>query len=457
MLGKQLKNIDYNQLDLPQTVIEYEVLDEHGNQIMISGAEELKKLAACVNEIKQSDGSVVKEYILNDPKVIEQIRNQMKTKSQTSVDRFSPLPSLSSTLTSSNPFVSQVKQQIQKFQQIPPPPPPPIVQKTTNTFEFRTKRGKVLQLSLFSDNATDSDCEELRSLLKKNEPECPKLVEQNQKNYAFQPKNTSMYKSGSLDNILDPKPVNNIKTPQAQKTNLPVYLNYLNQTKSISNMNKLETKTNLNEINSKSQDNLSDKKAMINQTYTKSSRPNYMHPIINDVKNIQINNSNAKSKLNKSLDNLDVKEKTVTPEMTEQLVLKLLLHQLSLQKEEKYKKRFEEEDDGTSLSNDTFSSSSCNSKAKIGGILANRNVCPQSTTSANVSSGSGIASSSNGSNANFNLNKNKKMLFQKSMSNFNFCMNETNESDMDDFENLIHKKNMNQFNAAKNKLKQNFF
>lgn len=89
-------------------MVEYEILDEQGNQIMINGAEELKKLAACVNEIKQSDGSIVKEYILNDPKVIEKIRSQIKNQSQTSVDRFSPLPSITSTLTSSTPYINQV-------------------------------------------------------------------------------------------------------------------------------------------------------------------------------------------------------------------------------------------------------------------------------------------------------------------------------------------------------------
>ena len=46
---------------------------------MISGAEKLKQLAACVNEIRQKDGSIVKEYILNDPKIIEHIKSQIKT------------------------------------------------------------------------------------------------------------------------------------------------------------------------------------------------------------------------------------------------------------------------------------------------------------------------------------------------------------------------------------------
>ena len=63
------------------SVVEYEIVDEHGNQIMISGAEQLKKLATCVNEIRQADGSIVKEYILNDPDIIEQIRQQIKDQS----------------------------------------------------------------------------------------------------------------------------------------------------------------------------------------------------------------------------------------------------------------------------------------------------------------------------------------------------------------------------------------
>lgn len=62
--------------EVPQ--VEYEIIDENGNQIMINGAEQLKQLAACVKEVKQADGSVVKEYILNDPKVLENIRTQMR-------------------------------------------------------------------------------------------------------------------------------------------------------------------------------------------------------------------------------------------------------------------------------------------------------------------------------------------------------------------------------------------
>ncbi|CAF0759323.1 unnamed protein product [Brachionus calyciflorus] len=433
--------------------------------------------SACVNEIKQSDGSVVKEYILNDPKVIEQIRTQMKTnppqnqtnantsikkcQNQPNIEGFSPLPSMSSTITPSTPYINQVKQQIQKFQQTTPPPPPPplpipVIPKPVKHFEYKTKKGKLIRLTVNGEDITESDCEELRSVLTIKEPEVVK--NEIQKNFAFQPKNTQMIKSGSLDNILDSKPAVSRIIPTGQKSNLPVYLNYLNQTKSI---NKLEQKTtNLsntrNESSSKSQENLNEdsyfKKVSINQTYTKSTRPNFKYPIIDDAKKLS-NNLNSVKKLNKSMDNLDSldsKEKPITPEMTEQLLLKLLLHQIALQKEEKEKKKIDEDDDRTSLSNDTFSSSSSQSKSKS--ITNQRMVGQSGQVSVNRNNNN---NNNNGQNISSDLAKNKKMLGQKSMSNFN--NREVQEDSDDDFESLIHNKNMNQFNAARNKLRQNFF
>lgn len=418
-------------------MVEYEILDEHGNQIMINGAEELKKLAACVKEIKQSDGSVVKEYILNDPSVIEKIRSQIKNQSQTSVDRFSPLPSITSTLTSSTPYINQIKQQIQNQQSntapapAPPPSSPPKVQKQ-KFFEFKTKKGKIINLTCTDENISQSDCEELREVLAKAQTK----PESANGSVMFQSKTPQMIKSGSLNNILDTKP------KPVQKSNVPVYLNYLNQTKSISNLKMSEPKM------VKSQENFEQKKTNLNQTYSKSSRSNYFCPKINEQTN---------KKIHKSMDNLDsfeAKEKNITPEMTEQLLLKLLLHQISLHKED-HKKVYDDDGDETSQSADTLSSSSSDSKSKIANNFGNGLVA-QSSTSANVSSGSGIASS-NASSTNSYFAKNKKMLFQKSMSNFKNCTNEPDESDMDEFEHMIHNKNMNQFNAAKNKLKQNFF
>jgi len=84
-LGEHLKQCGGSHApDLPNTedpTVEYEIVDEHGNQIMINDADKLKKLATSVSESLQPDGSIIKEYILNDPQIIEHIRNTIKSNS----------------------------------------------------------------------------------------------------------------------------------------------------------------------------------------------------------------------------------------------------------------------------------------------------------------------------------------------------------------------------------------
>ena len=63
---------------------------ENGNQIFVNNAEDLKSLATSVSEVLQPDGSIVKEYILNDPKIIEKIRNNIKSESFASRDATAP-------------------------------------------------------------------------------------------------------------------------------------------------------------------------------------------------------------------------------------------------------------------------------------------------------------------------------------------------------------------------------
>lgn len=64
-----------------EQVVEYEIVDENGNQILINDAQNLKSLATSMSEVRQPDGTIVKEYILNDPKIIEQIRDKIKSDS----------------------------------------------------------------------------------------------------------------------------------------------------------------------------------------------------------------------------------------------------------------------------------------------------------------------------------------------------------------------------------------
>jgi hypothetical protein len=61
------------------TAYEYEIMDESGNVLKLDGGEELKKLAASVKFVKQADGTTAKEYILSDPNIIHQIKGKIKS------------------------------------------------------------------------------------------------------------------------------------------------------------------------------------------------------------------------------------------------------------------------------------------------------------------------------------------------------------------------------------------
>jgi hypothetical protein len=85
--GKFLNDLNIEDLDESEKpIIEYEILDENGNKITLNNAEQLKQLASSVTETIQPDGSIIKEYILNDPKIIEKIRDTLKCESLKDVE-----------------------------------------------------------------------------------------------------------------------------------------------------------------------------------------------------------------------------------------------------------------------------------------------------------------------------------------------------------------------------------
>jgi hypothetical protein len=237
----------------------------------LNNAEQLKSLAAQVNEVVQPDGSIVKEYVLNDPQIIEQIRNRIKAESASAIIKppaqfvdsntttttttnenenslkqfFKPFiePVLNSSRketktpkqeefinawsspnetnnnnnnnTKSLPFLTQIQNQIEKFQNknksneqsstsvTTPPPPPPvsigqqqqqqlenkiasqlsnkylseiendsynssIKQIKQNKFQLKTKKGKSLHFTITSDDPTESDIEEVKFIINKS-------------------------------------------------------------------------------------------------------------------------------------------------------------------------------------------------------------------------------------------------------------------------------------------------
>ena len=448
--------------DEAQPQVEYEIVDENGNQILINDAEQLKQLATSVSEIRQPDGSIVKEYILNDPGIIEKIRNKIRSESidnlaeaslksskherhvkpQEAVEEKKPLNQTEvaqSQLKSSSqalPFMSQVQQNIKKFQNSPSKPKVQeeslqkvneskkattkpiefennVKQINRNKFELKTKKGKALQFIITSEDTTDSDIEECKSMFYQsleNAASLSKSVDKPKEevkvaktnNTSFQPfNNHTAHQTESSSRTGNN--VSKIKPPaqRQQQQNL----NYLNFTKNLSKkvsmeqekpassnvpapppppppfptqpLHKSSIKTMSNDAQTKSThdseislknsstnsllksdtlNSLDSSKLMpkltknvINKgTYTKSSMN--LNTNTNQLKKgspppplPKLNKSLLNtSLLNKSVDNLAVnadntmlydpsiiENLNITPEMTQQLLLKLLLQQIS--------------------------------------------------------------------------------------------------------------------------------
>ncbi|KAL7668283.1 hypothetical protein ACOME3_008991 [Neoechinorhynchus agilis] len=55
--------------------VRYEVIDASGNKLEIGGnIGQLKQWAGSIKELKQPDGTVIKEYVLDDPEILQRIR-----------------------------------------------------------------------------------------------------------------------------------------------------------------------------------------------------------------------------------------------------------------------------------------------------------------------------------------------------------------------------------------------
>ncbi|CAF0861544.1 unnamed protein product [Rotaria sordida] len=60
-----------------QSRIQYEIVDEDGNPLVINDVQDLIKMSgARAREITQSDGSVIKEYVIDDPEVLSKFHSQ---------------------------------------------------------------------------------------------------------------------------------------------------------------------------------------------------------------------------------------------------------------------------------------------------------------------------------------------------------------------------------------------
>ncbi|KAI0990537.1 hypothetical protein GJ496_010375 [Pomphorhynchus laevis] len=58
--------------------VQYEILDEQGRTLQVQGdIQKLMQMAGSVKEVRQHDGTVVKEYILDDPRILSQLRSSL--------------------------------------------------------------------------------------------------------------------------------------------------------------------------------------------------------------------------------------------------------------------------------------------------------------------------------------------------------------------------------------------
>ena len=71
--------IDHQQQQAP-TQIEYEITDENGNTIVIDNVHDIIKASGIqAREVEQPDGTILKEYVIDDPQVASQIQAQRTT------------------------------------------------------------------------------------------------------------------------------------------------------------------------------------------------------------------------------------------------------------------------------------------------------------------------------------------------------------------------------------------
>ncbi|CAF5183757.1 unnamed protein product, partial [Rotaria magnacalcarata] len=99
-----ISSVDENK---QQSNVQYEVLDENGNQISIDGVTDLIKMSGVTaREVQQSDGSFIREYVIDNPDILSKFHKQQ------------------------SPMVAQQ----QSFNNNIPPPPPRIPLKQSMLF-----------------------------------------------------------------------------------------------------------------------------------------------------------------------------------------------------------------------------------------------------------------------------------------------------------------------------------
>ncbi|CAF0886714.1 unnamed protein product [Didymodactylos carnosus] len=177
--GEKLRGI---YQDKTRSNVEYEVVDENGEPMMINGVQDLIKMAGRSKEIKQPDGTIWKEYVIDDPALLSKIHSSQSftSESPTSSKQVSNSFSHHNTIQTPPtppprvPLRQQLGRPSTNNQYSPGTPanipmnPIPInhirTLESNRRYEFTTSLGKTIQfhISNFSENIlTDDDICEL--------------------------------------------------------------------------------------------------------------------------------------------------------------------------------------------------------------------------------------------------------------------------------------------------------
>ncbi|CAF3109564.1 unnamed protein product [Rotaria sp. Silwood2] len=100
-----------------QSRVQYEILDEDGNPLVIDDIQDLLKTSGVhAREISQSDGTIVKEYVIDDPEILSKFRSQKQQQQQQHQQQQQQRQQPS-------PTTSSYTQQQTIYDEAPPPPP----------------------------------------------------------------------------------------------------------------------------------------------------------------------------------------------------------------------------------------------------------------------------------------------------------------------------------------------
>ena len=137
--------------------VQYEVVDEDGNPMAIDGVHDLIKMAGVTaREVQQPDGTLVREYVIDDPNILSKFQSQQPRASQEHIPPPPPrVPLKQSMLFRPEPLSNNQYQA------------PPINLQQIRTieaqrrYEFMTSSGKRIEFLITSLGSDESDIQEL--------------------------------------------------------------------------------------------------------------------------------------------------------------------------------------------------------------------------------------------------------------------------------------------------------